>query len=205
MANSYLKITIIIGILMAFVLGLSIVVDNSIVTVYLDGENVSTSVLSAPFIHDTDEISKEINTYVYIELNENFNSNVTDIKRGIEEIITSHGIDQTRIILDSPYGENQLPIIFVVCGTSMIPTLENNQKILVLQTKNIQVGDIVVSNDSNYGIIVKRVSEIDGDQAFLTSDNKNVEIVYIDGIPYTQQGIRTWNNISNIIGVVKGY
>ena len=205
MAKSPLKLSIIVGIVIILILSLSMFINDSYVVVSMDGENISTFMLTAPFLYDNQKISNEINDYVFNEVNNNLSANISDIKKGIENITQNNGIGDTIINIDTPFGDNQIPILFIVNGTSMVPTLEDNQQIIVLKTKDIKVGDIVVANDSQYGIIVKRVSEINGSEVYLTSDNKNVETIYINGIPYNKQGITTWIDISNIIGVVKKY
>jgi len=96
----------------------------------------------------------------------------------------------------------------------MVPTLNDGQNILILKTDNLSIGDIVVSIHPTYGLIVKRLSIIKGNQVYLTSDNKNiiitntktrlpdgsVETVIIEKIP-----LNTWLPKKNVIGVVKVY
>lgn len=85
----------------------------------------------------------------------------------------------------------------------MVPTLQDGQTILVEKTKDISVNDVVVANSPEYGVIVKRVSDINGDKVHLISDNKNVEHKIVNGRIYELKGITTWVDISNIYGVVK--
>ena len=85
----------------------------------------------------------------------------------------------------------------------MVPTLQDGQTILVEKTKDISVNDVVVANSPEYGVIVKRVSDINGDKVHLISDNKNVEHKIGNGRIYELKGITTWVDISNIYGVVK--
>ena len=64
---------------------------------------------------------------------------------------------------------------------------------------------MVVANSSEYGVIIKRVSDIKGDQVYLTSDNTNVESEYRNGVLYETKGITTWVDIDDIYGVVVQY
>ena len=87
----------------------------------------------------------------------------------------------------------------------MLPTLQDGQSVLINKSNDIHVGDIVVANSDEYGSIIKRVGDINGNEVYLISDNKNVSYTYKNGIPYETKGITTWVDISNIIGVVIGY
>lgn len=202
MVNKKLLIGVLIGILI--IVGLIFSFDGAYIDVYIDGENVTTTSFAVPFKYDTHKLNQEINQYT-LKIMHDTNSNITDLKNGINNITLNHGIKNSEISIDSNYGKNQIPVIFDVNGTSMVPTIEDGQKIIVLKSKNISVGDIVVSNNSEHGIIVKRVSEIRGDQIYLTSDNKNTETININGIIYNKHGLTTWDKISNIIGVVVEY
>ena len=64
---------------------------------------------------------------------------------------------------------------------------------------------MVVANSSEYGVIIKRVSDIKGDKVYLTSDNTNVENEYRNGVLYQTKGITTWVNTNDIYGVVVKY
>ena len=99
----------------------------------------------------------------------------------------------------------KIPVMMYVDGTSMLPTLHDGQHVLVNKTHNIHVGDIVVANSKEYGGIVKRVGDIQGDSVYLISDNKEVTYEYINGVLYEKSGIKTWVNISDINGVVISY
>lgn len=172
------------------------------VNVYIDGENVTCSIGSVG--QDNNKIQSEICDYVLEEMYKQ-NSNITTLKEGICKICVSNGINDPNIKIDSSLGENGFPAIYEVEGESMVPTLENGQNVVVNKTKNIAVDDIVVANNSEYGVIVKRVSEIDGNQIHLISDNKNVKYEVINGITYETRGIDTWTDLSTIIGIVEEY
>ena len=87
----------------------------------------------------------------------------------------------------------------------MLPTLQDGQKLLLNKTKNIHVGDIVVANSDEYGGIIKRVGDIEGDRVYLESDNKNINYEFINDTLYELKGITTWVNISDINGVIIDY
>ena len=114
----------------------------------------------------------------------------------------------------SQFGTDQLPMPATVKGTSMVPTLQDGQEITILKTNNLNVGDIVVAVHPTYGLIVKRLSIIEGNQVYLTSDNKNVEIVKtkttlpngaVETVTVQKTPLNTWISTENVIGVVKVY
>ena len=172
------------------------------VTVYMDGENVTSQSIISPFSGvNTNELNKEISDYTFQTMN-NTSGDTKSLKQGILKICLNHGLDNVKVKVDSSIGENQIPILFHVQGTSMYPTLNDGQTVIVKKTKDIQVNNIVVANSSEYGNIVKRVSDIKGDQVYLTSDNKDVKSEYRNGVLYETKGVTTWVNINDIYGVV---
>ncbi len=111
----------------------------------------------------------------------------------------------------SQYGIDELPFFATVNGTSMVPTLKDGQEILVLKTDNLNVGDIVVAIHPTYGLIVKRLSMIEVNQVYLTSDNKKVEIVNhkttlpngtVKTIKEQKSSLNTWLPRNSVVGVV---
>lgn len=173
------------------------------VTVYMDGENVSSQTIVSPFSGvDTNDLNKEICEYTFKSMN-NTTADSTSLKQGISRICLEHGLDNVHVKVDSSLGENEIPIIFHVEGTSMYPTLNDGQTVLVKKTKDIHVNNIVVAKSPEYGNIIKRVSEIKGDKVYLTSDNKDSTYEYKNGIMYETKGITTWVNITDIYGVVQ--
>ena len=70
------------------------------------------------------------------------------------------------------------------------------------KSHDVNVGDIVVAESDEYGGIIKRVDDIDGNSIHLVSDNKDVSYEYINGNLYEIKGISTWVDISDINGVV---
>ncbi|MDO5849118.1 MAG: S24/S26 family peptidase [Methanobrevibacter sp.] len=170
--------------------------------VYVENNSVSCS-MNFP-VPNQDALEEEICHYVSTQLN-NVDSNLTTVKEGIHEIGLRNGIENLNVNINSELGNDVLPVNFNVEGTSMVPTLQDGQTIIVEKTKDISVNDIVVAESPEYGTIVKRVGQIDGKQVYLVSDNKKVEYEEINGIVYETKGITTWVDISDIYGVVKSY
>lgn len=193
-------IGIIIVVLILFT-GYFVFVGES-VNVYMDGENVTSQAIISPFSGvNTNELNKEISDYTFQTMN-NTSGDTKSLKQGILKICLNHGLDNVKVKVDSSIGENEIPILFHVQGTSMYPTLNDGQTVIVKKTKDIQVNNIVVANSSEYGNIVKRVSDIKGDQVYLTSDNKDVKSEYRNGVLYETKGVTTWVNINDVYGVV---
>ena len=175
------------------------------VNVYMDGENVTSRSTISPFAGvDTTELNKEICQYTFDTMN-NTTGDSNSLKQGILRICLSHGLDNVKVNIDSSLGEDKIPILYHVKGTSMYPTLNDGQTVIVDKTHDIHVGNIVVANSPEYGVIIKRVSDIKGDQVYLTSDNTKVVEEYKDGVLYETKGITTWVNINDIYGVVVQY
>ena len=195
----------IIIVILAIFLGIFLIGDTDSVDVYIDGENVTTS--THPGLNteiNIDELNEEICNYTLQAMNQP-NTNIDTLKSGIEDICLKHGFNTTNIKIDSSLGENSIPVIFQVDGTSMVPTLQDGQDVLVNKTQNVHVGDIVVADSSVYGNIIKRVDQVNDNQIHLVSDNKNVEYTEINGAIYETKGISTWVDSSDIYGVVIKY
>ena len=144
---------------------------------------------------------------------ESSNSTVDTVKADIKLIALKYNYN-ANVKIVSQFGTDQLPMIATVKGTSMVPTLQDGQEITVVKTNNLNVGDIVVAVHPTYGLIVKRLSIIDGTQVYLTSDNKNVEVVNteknlpngtVETITVQKTPLNTWIPTENVIGVVKVY
>ena len=173
------------------------------VNVYMDGENVTSQAIISPFAGvDTNKLNKEICDYTFQTMN-NTTGDTKSLKQGISRICLNHGLDSVKVKIDSSLGENEIPILFHVQGNSMYPTLSDGDTVIVKKTKNIQVNNIVVAHSTEYGNIIKRVSDVKGDQVYLTSDNKNVKEEYRNGALYETKGVTTWVNINDIYGVVQ--
>lgn len=173
------------------------------VDIYIDGENVTVTTNTLSNI-DKSSLSRDICDYTLNVMNDT-TTDVETYKHGISDICSNYDLENIEINLDSAIGKNQIPVIVYVDGTSMLPTLQDGQKVLLNKTHNIHVGDIVVADSDEYGGIIKRIGEIDGDEVYLVSDNKQVSHEYINGVLYEIKGITTWVNIDDINGVAISY
>ena len=197
MAKRIILILIILIVIAVFFIYFNV---NNSVNVYLDGENISVKT-TAIENGNIDKINNEIINLTSDIMN-NTSSNITTLKEGIYQICYNNGIENPKITIDSSIGKNQIPVIVKVEGKSMLPTLKSGQKVLINKTHDLHVGDIVTANSKDYGPIIKRVEQIDGNQVHLVSDNKNITYEYINNELYKVEGVRTWVDISDINGVV---
>ena len=158
------------------------------------------------------EMTKKIKDKVSKDV-ESSNSTVDSIKSDVKTIASKYNYNADVKIV-SQFGTDQLPMPATVNGTSMNPTLQDGQEIIVLKTNKLNVGDIVVAAHPTYGLIVKRLSVIDVDQVYLTSDNKNIEISNsettlpngtVKTVTVKKTPLNTWIPKYNVIGVVKVY
>jgi len=172
------------------------------VNIFIDGENVS--VQTTAFSENIESLNGEICEFALNYMN-GTDTNTTHLYNNITSICEDYGLENAEVSIDSSIGKNQVPIIAQVSGNSMNPTLQDGQKVLVNKTHDIHIGDIVVAQSPEYGGIIKRVADIDGDSVYLVSDNKQVSYEYINGALYELKGITTWVDISNIEGVVIDY
>ena len=180
-----------------------ILFGNTSVDIYNDGENVTVETSTFADI-DKHRLNKEICNYT-LEVMNSTNTDINEYRNGIEDICKHYGLEDVEINIDSSIGPDQIPIMVTVDGTSMLPTLQDGQTVLLNKTHNIHVGDIVVAESDEYGGIIKRVDEINGNDVHLISDNKGISYEYINGVLYEISGITTWVDISDINGVVIDY
>jgi len=140
-------------------------------------------------------------------------SSVGSIKTDMQNIAIKYNYT-VQVKISSQFGEDQLPMPATVKGTSMVPTLQDGQQIIVLKTTDFKVGDIVVAHHPDYDLIVKRVAEINGSQVYLKSDNRQKEVIsnqirVINGVKQVvtieKTPLDTWLPKSNVVGVVKVY
>lgn len=127
-------------------------------------------------------------------------SSVDSLKNDIKNIAKSYNYT-VNVKIESQFGTDELPMPATVKGTSMLPTLQEGQDLIILKTSDFKVGDIVVARHPQYGLIVKRVAQIKGSQVYLMSDNREV-VVRGNTI---SRGLDTWLPISEVVGVVKQY
>ena len=191
-------IIIIILVFLAFFM-----LDNNTVHVFNDGENITVETHSISNV-DIGLFNEEVCDLTLNVMNDT-TSNITTLRSGIEKLSMEYGIDDAEITIDSSIGADQIPLLVHVDGTSMLPTLKDGQTVLVNKTHDIHVGDIVVAESDEYGGVIKRVDNIQGDSIHLVSDNKNIAYEFINGELYEIRGITTWVDISDINGVVIDY
>lgn len=200
MAKKYILALIILFLIAFFAFNF---LGEDSVDIYIDGENVSVTTHSLSGT-DIDSLNKEICDYT-LEVMDDTNSNISTYKNGIKKICSNYGLDDVEINVDSSIGKNQIPIIVNVDGTSMLPTLKDGQTVLINKSHEVNVGDIVVAESDEYGGIIKRVDEVNGNSIHLVSDNKDISYEYINGDLYEIKGISTWVDISDINGVAIKY
>lgn len=200
-----LALILIIIALIAVTAGVCFILSEDTVTVYIDGENVTTSsTVSALSGINTRQMNNQISKYTFYSM-ENPHESISSLKQGILKICHSYGLKNVKVKINSTLGEDRIPILFHVDGTSMYPTLNDGQEVIVEKTKNIHVNNIVVAKSPKYGNIIKRVSQIKGNKVLLVSDNTHVDYKVVNGTLYKIEGIRTWVSIDDIIGVVVQY
>lgn len=197
------KIILALIILILLVIAGMFLIGNNSVDVYIDGENVTVNTFTLSGI-DTQGLNREICDYTVNVMNDT-TSNATTLKNGIADICSYYGLEDVEVNIDSSLGPDQIPVIVYVDGTSMLPTLQDGQAVLLNKTHDVHVGDIVVADSDEYGGIIKRVDQIDGNDVHLVSDNKQVSYERINGVLYEVKGITTWVDISDIGGVVVAY
>ncbi|WP_405296127.1 S24 family peptidase [Methanobrevibacter sp.] len=173
------------------------------VEVFIDGENITVETITFSDI-DKHGLNNEICDYTLDVMNDT-TTDIDTYKNGIEDLCSYYGLEDVEITLDSTIGPNQIPVIAYVDGTSMLPTLKDGQSVLINKTHNVKVGDIVVADSDEYGGIIKRVDEVNGNNIHLVSDNKEISYEYINGVLYELKGISTWVDINDINGVVISY
>lgn len=187
--------------------------SNSVsVTIYSNGTNTDVYTQNMVMGSAPQLMINQIKNRVMEDVQSD-NSTVDSIKSDVKSIAQNYNYTAD-VKISSQYGNDQLPMLAVVKGTSMVPTLQDGQDIIVLKTKDLKVGDIVVAIHPTYGLIVKRLSVIQGNQVYLTSDNKNVEIDNeqttlpngaVETVTVKKTPLNTWLPLENVIGVVKVY
>ena len=197
------KIVLAVIILFLVLFGAFLLFGGNTVDVYIDGENVTVETHT---FSDADTAS--LNAEICDVTTDAMNDTQTDaaaLKNKIYTLCNEYGLDNAEISIDSSLGPDQIPVIIYVDGTSMLPTLKDGQTVLVNKTHDVHVGDIVTADSDEYGGIIKRVDEINGNKIHLVSDNKEVSYEHINGALYEIKGISTWVDISDINGVVIDY
>jgi signal peptidase I len=211
-SNNWLILGVIILVIIAVSIYSFLESNNLEITINTDGTSTNVNYQSFLIWSMPSVMEKEIKNKASADV-QSPNSTVDNIKSDIKSIASKYGYNADVKIV-SQYGNNQLPMAAKVKGTSMVPTLKDGQSILVLKTNNLKVGDIVVAIHPTYGLIVKRLSIIEGNQVYLTSDNKNIEITNtqttlpngsVETVTVEKTPLNTWIQKTNVIGVVKVY
>lgn len=199
------RLGLIIGLIVLTAVGSSFILseksDNLVITIETNGSDVEVKA-SSPlyfFANVPHNMMVEINNKALSDV-ESDTSTVETIKTDVYAIAQKYGYN-AEVKIESQFGTDQLPMTATVRGTSMVPTLQDGQSLVVLKTKVFKVGDIVVARHPSYGLIVKRVSEIKNGQVFLKSDNR--EIIVTDG--GILKGLDAWIPVEEVVGVVKVY
>lgn len=197
------KIILALAVIAVIVILAIFIINNNTVAVFNDGENITVETHSLANAN-IDRFNEEVCDLTMNVMNET-ESNITTLKEGIAVLCEKYGIDDAEISIDSSIGPDQIPVLVHVDGTSMLPTLKDGQSVLINKTHDVHVGDIVVAESDEYGGIIKRVDNIQGNSVHLISDNKNIAYEYLNGQLYEIKGITTWVDISDINGVVIDY
>ena len=211
-SNNWLIFGVIILVILAVSIYSILESNNLEITINTDGTNTNVNYQTFLIWSMPSVMEKEIKNKAFADV-QSPSSTVDNIKSDIKSIASKYGYN-ANVKIVSQYGTNQLPMAAKVKGTSMVPTLKDGQSILVLKTNNLKVGDIVVAIHPTYGLIVKRLSIIEGNQVYLTSDNKNIEITNtqttlpngsVETVTVEKTPLNTWIQKTNVIGVVKVY
>jgi len=176
--------------------------DTVTVNVELDGENVTVSPIAFTIGKDVWAMDSEMENYIYKEMN-NQDSDMNTLKTGLTEIAKKYGFKDITINVHSQFGENTMPMVVYVDGVSMVPTLQDGEKVIIEKTKNPKIGDIIVVKDPDKNLLIKRLGNISGDQIFLSSDNNDTIITVVNGSPVEMIALEKWTDASNIVGVAR--
>lgn len=84
---------------------------------------------------------------------------------------------------------NTFAVSFVkISGTSMLPTLEDGDYVLVLKAQDVKRGDVVLVQLSNGQYITKRVVGIEGDDILIKAHELYVNGILFDNLTNSLQG-----------------
>lgn len=131
-------------------------------------------------------------------------TDITNLKDGILDICREYGVENPKIVINTPYGKDIFLVRTRINGISMLPTLEDGQYVIYNKTLDVHKGDIVSAYVDNHGLVTKRVSKVDGNKIYLVSDNKNGTF-RANGKTYEYEGYHGWVNKSDIYGVAIDY
>lgn len=198
------KKLLLIGLFFILLIAIPSIKALSPLDIYLtvDKDSISMSDSSIPILNsDTGQLTSEIMNYTASAVVNPDISNGEYLEH-VRNICAKYGYDDVNIHIDSILDDNSLPLFSNVVGTSMEPTLHSGDVIVVNRTQDIQVGDIVTCNDTEFGLIVKRVGDIDGDWIYLESDNKTRTYKLTMGGVVREEGLHKWVTRDRIEGIV---
>ena len=198
------KKLLLIGLFFILLIAIPSIKALSPLDIYLtvDKDSISMSDSSIPILNsDTGQLTSEIMNYTASAVVNPDISNEEYLEQ-VRNICARYGYDDVNIHIDSVLNDNSLPLFSNVVGTSMMPTLHSGDVIVVNRTQDVQVGDIVTCNDTEFGLIVKRVGDIDGDWVYLESDNKTRTYKLTVGGVVREEGLHKWVTRDRIEGIV---
>ena len=176
--------------------------DDVTVDVKLDGENSTVNMLALPFNGHTVNMKKEMENFAFRQMFD-VDSNVTTLKEGLTEIANKHGFKDVNVNIYSQFGKDTMPMLITVDGVSMVPTLQDGERVIIEKSQNPKVGDIIVARDSEKGLLIKRLGDKKGDQIFLASDNNDTIVSVVNGVPLTMVAVEKWTDASNVVGIAR--
>ena len=185
---------------------------NTVITVKTNGTDTSVQAASTPISVIPEKMVAEMNNRAFNDV-ESYTSTVNSLKADMKAIARKYNYT-AEVTINSQFGTDQLPFPATVSGTSMLPTLKDGQNIIVLKTSDFKVGDVVVARHPTYGLIVKRVASIKGDQVYLKGDNRQIQIVGtetrvvnggVEQVTIEKTTLDAWLPKANVVGVVEGY
>ncbi|MDD3408381.1 MAG: S24 family peptidase [Methanobacteriaceae archaeon] len=182
----------------------SVYADSNInINVIINGQQVSITDSSLNFLDSNRaNMDNEIINFTANQVVDMYAS-TESYKQGVSDIAKTYGYDVVTVNIDSDLNDGSLPLVSAVKGTSMTPTLHSGDSIIINRTQEIKTGDVVVCNDTEYGLIVKRVGEVNGANVYLQSDNKSKELINDGGFFYVEEGLHKWVTLDRIYGVSK--
>jgi len=176
--------------------------DTVTIDVELDGKSSNVNVISFSFNGRIGNMQSEMERYAFNQM-QDINSNITTLKEGLTEIANQYGFNEVTVNVYSQFGKDKMPMIITVDGVSMVPTLQDGEKVIIEKSQNPKIGDIIVVRDSEKGLLIKRLGNIKGNQIFLSSDNNDTIISVVNGIPVEMVAIEKWTDASNIVGIAR--
>tara|TARA_B100000965_G_scaffold232508_1_gene194696 strand:+ start:819 stop:1097 length:279 start_codon:yes stop_codon:yes gene_type:complete len=70
----------------------------------------------------------------------------------------------------------------------MLPSFKNGDFVLAKKSCNYQIGDVIIYETKEFGLVIKRLASIENNTVFLTADNSRLESS-ICNIPLSIDGV----------------